>query len=48
MMAAVKHAIGAANYAKGRLPEAIKLFRDLSLGREFAPFLTIPAYELIA
>ena len=27
--------------------EAIKLFRELSLSREFVPFLTIPAYELM-
>ena len=47
-MQRVKREIGAANYAKGRFPEAIKLFRSLSLGREFAPFLTIAAYKLIA
>ena len=46
-MAVVKREVGAANYARGRFPEAIKLFRDLSLGKEFVPFLTIPAYELI-
>ena len=47
-MNAVKKEIGAGNYAKGRFPEAIKLFSDLSLGKEFADFLTIPAYKLIA
>jgi malate synthase len=46
-MDVVKAEIGADNYAKGRFPEAIKLFRDLSLAEEFAPFLTLPAYELI-
>jgi malate synthase len=47
-MQVVKKEIGASNYAKGRFPEAIKLFRELSLGKEFADFLTIPAYKLIA
>ena len=46
-MDVVKAEIGADNYAKGRFPEAIKLFRDLSLADDFAPFLTLPAYELI-
>jgi malate synthase len=47
-MEVVKGEVGASNYARGRFPEAIKLFRDLSLADEFAPFLTLPAYELIA
>ncbi len=46
-MEVVKAEIGAGNYAKGRFPEAIKLFRDLSLADAFEPFLTLPAYELI-
>jgi malate synthase len=46
-MDVVNAEIGADNYTKGRFPEAIKLFRDLSLAKEFAPFLTLPAYELI-
>jgi len=46
-MDVVKREVGAANYARGRFPEAIKLFRDLSLADAFVPFLTIPAYELI-
>src|SRR5450631_4346162 len=46
-MQVVKREVGAANYARGRFPEAIKLFRELSLCREFVPFLTIPAYELM-
>jgi len=46
-MQVVKREVGAANYARGRFPEAIKLFRELSLSREFVPFLTIPAYELM-
>jgi malate synthase len=46
-MAVVKREVGAANYARGRFPEAITLFRELSLAKDFVPFLTIPAYELI-
>ncbi len=47
-MARVKKEIGARAYARGRFPEAIKLFRDISVAGEFAEFLTIPAYKLIA
>ena len=32
---------------RGRFPEAIALFRDISLAPEFVEFLTIPAYRLI-
>ena len=46
-MQVVMREVGTADYARGRFPEAIKLFRQLSLADEFAPFLTIPAYELI-
>jgi malate synthase len=46
-MEVVKREIGADHYKKGRFPAAIKLFRDLTLASEFAPFLTIPAYRLI-
>ncbi|MEJ2434086.1 MAG: malate synthase A [Pseudolabrys sp.] len=46
-MEVVKGEIGADNYARGRFPEAITLFRDLSIADEFEPFLTLPAYELI-
>ena len=46
-MDVVKREVGAANYARGRFPEAIKLFRDISLADDFVPFLTLPAYELI-
>jgi len=46
-MQVVKREVGAARYARGRFPAAIKLFRDLSLSAEFVPFLTTPAYELI-
>jgi malate synthase len=46
-MDVVKREVGPANYARGRFPEAIKLFRDISLADDFVPFLTLPAYELI-
>jgi malate synthase len=46
-MDVVKEEVGAAAYADGRFPEAIDLFRDLTLADAFAPFLTIPAYKLI-
>jgi malate synthase len=46
-MERVKEEIGADNYASGRFPEAIALFRDISLAPEFVDFLTIPAYRLI-
>jgi malate synthase len=47
-MERVKGEIGEDDYAKGRFPEAIALFRDISLAGEFVEFLTIPAYRLIA
>jgi malate synthase len=46
-MDVVKREVGPANYARGRFPEAIKLFRDISLAEDFVPFLTLPAYALI-
>jgi malate synthase len=46
-MEIVMREVGKADYTRGRFPEAIKLFRQLSLADEFVPFLTIPAYELI-
>jgi malate synthase len=47
-MERVRQQIGEDDYAKGRFPEAIALFRDISLAAEFVAFLTIPAYRLIA
>ncbi|MGE0846089.1 MAG: malate synthase A [Flavobacteriaceae bacterium] len=44
----VRAEIGDEAYDKGHFPEAIKLFRDLSVADSFEPFLTIPAYKLIA
>jgi malate synthase len=46
-MARVKREIGAKAYAQGRFPEAIALFRKVSLAPKFVEFLTLPAYELI-
>lgn len=46
-MERVKGEIGAENYAKGRFPEAIDLFRTLSLAPKFEDFLTVPAYAKI-
>ena len=46
-MERVKGEIGAENYAAGRFPEAIELFRTLSTADTLTPFLTLPAYRLI-
>jgi malate synthase len=46
-MGQVKREVGAAAYARGRFPEAIDLFREISLAPDFVEFLTIPAYKLI-
>ena len=46
-MERVKSEIGADNYAAGRFPEAIALFRNLSTADTLSPFLTLPAYRLI-
>jgi malate synthase len=46
-MAKVREAVGAAAYDKGRFPEAIRLFSDMSLAKECAEFLTLPAYEVL-
>jgi malate synthase len=47
-MRRVQDEVGSAAYAEGRFPEAIELFRSLSLSNNFVDFLTIPAYRLIA
>jgi malate synthase len=46
-MARVKKEIGPKAYGQGRFPEAIDVFREISLAEEFVEFLTIPAYRLI-
>lgn len=43
-MARVKTELGAEAYDKGRFPEAIALFSELSLAPQFEDFLTLPAY----
>ncbi len=35
-------------YDGGRFPEAIKLFSDMTLAKDFEEFLTLPAYKLVA
>ncbi|PLX36367.1 MAG: malate synthase A [Hyphomicrobiales bacterium] len=46
-MQRVRGEVGDAAYDGGRFPEAIKLFRDMSLSETFEPFLTVPAYQII-
>jgi malate synthase len=44
----LRETLGAATYDGGRFGEAIGLFRDLSTSETLLPFLTLPAYKLIA
>ena len=46
-MAGVRAAIGPDQYDQGRFPEAIRLFSEMSLAKEFEEFLTLPAYRLL-
>jgi malate synthase len=46
-MAKLRVAYGAEAYDKMRFPEAIKLFRELSMAPEFSEFLTLPAYKML-
>jgi malate synthase len=46
-MERVKGEVGAEAYVNGRFPEAIELFRTLSLAPSFEDFLTVPAYDRI-
>jgi malate synthase len=46
-MAKVRQAISPEAYDKGRFPEAVRLFSDMSLAQDFEEFLTLPAYRLI-
>jgi malate synthase len=39
--------VGDARFKSGKYKEAAKLFRELSEAREFADFLTLPAYDMI-
>ncbi|MDJ1157912.1 malate synthase A [Chelatococcus sp. SYSU_G07232] len=47
-MAKVRTAVGTAAYDGGRFAEATKLFAEMSLAQDFAEFLTLPAYRLLA
>ena len=46
-MAKVQGEVGEAAFAGGRFPEAVKLFKQMSLAPDFAEFLTLPAYQMI-
>jgi malate synthase len=46
-MTKLRATIGAETYDKGRFPEAIRLFRELSMASDFEDFLTVPAYNLL-
>jgi malate synthase len=43
----LRNAFTPAVFESGRFAEAIRLFSDMSLAREFEEFLTLPAYRLI-
>ncbi|MGV8839490.1 MAG: malate synthase A [Bauldia sp.] len=47
-MAKVEEEIGADAYNAGRFPEAVALFRSLSLAETLEPFMTLAAYRMIA
>jgi malate synthase len=47
-MAALRGTLGAEAFDGGRFGEAIALFRQLSTSEPLEPFLTLPAYKLIA
>jgi malate synthase len=47
-MTKLREALGAETFDNGRFDEAIALFRDLSTSEKLEPFLTVPAYKLIA
>lgn len=46
--ARVREEVGAAVYDAGRFAEAARLFETMILADELAPFLTLPAYRLLA
>ncbi|NJM33368.1 MAG: malate synthase A [Rhodomicrobium sp.] len=47
-MTKLRAALGEAQYDNGRFQEAIELFRQLATSETLEPFLTIPAYRMIA
>jgi malate synthase len=46
-MTRFEHEMGAEKFVKTRLKDAARLFTEMSKSRQFADFLTLPAYELI-
>ncbi len=46
-MGQLKKTLGPEVYDRGRFPEAIKLFADMSLAEDFEEFLTLPAYRML-
>jgi malate synthase len=46
-MRKLRDQLGPDAYDKGRFPEAIRLFRELSMAPTFEEFLTVPAYQLL-
>jgi malate synthase len=46
-MARIEKEVGGARFAAGNYSRAAKLFSEMSKAKEFAEFLTLPAYELI-
>jgi malate synthase len=46
-MQRVRNEVGAEAYDRGRFKDAVKLFHDLSVSREFEDFLTMPALGLL-
>lgn len=47
-MAKLREVLGPSVFGAGRFPEAITLFSDMTLAKEFEEFLTLPAYKLVA
>ena len=47
-MMAVREEIGIEAFEGGRFPEAIRLFREMSVAKNFGEFLSVPAYRMIA
>jgi malate synthase len=43
----LRSVLGAENFDKGRFADAIRLFSEMSLAKDCAEFLTLPAYELL-
>jgi len=47
-LARIESELGPDRFRKGQFEQAAKLFTDMSKSRQFAEFLTLPAYELLA